>query len=93
MNRDINNESASVSRQRRGFTVGASPFNGVKLDLGILLVIGGLLWLVHDRLIGAPLGQLALLSGYGLVAMGWIIYKTRRVIRSLAAEDRQNNGA
>ncbi|MBI3771616.1 MAG: hypothetical protein HY272_02785 [Gammaproteobacteria bacterium] len=86
-------QPASLSRRGRGFTVTASPFNGVKLDLAIVMVIGGLVWLIHDRLVSAPLGQLVLLASYGLGAMCWIIYKTRRVMRSLPVAGRQDNGA
>ena len=93
MNQDNNKQAASLSRRGRGFTVAASPFNGVKLDLAIVVLIGGLVWLIHDRLISSPLGQLILLASYGLSAMCWIIYKTRRVMRSLPGEGQQDYGA
>ena len=75
---------ASLSRQRRGFTVKASPFNGVKFDLAIILVLGFLLFMVHDHLVTGELAQLAVLAGYGIVAMLWLLVRTRRVSRELA---------
>lgn len=93
MSQENHKQAASLSRRGRGFTVAASPFNGVKLDLAIVVVIGGLVWLIHDRLISAPLGQLLVLASYGLGAMCWIIYKTRRVMRSLPGDERQDSGA
>ncbi|ALP52784.1 hypothetical protein Tel_06230 [Candidatus Tenderia electrophaga] len=77
----------SLSRQGKGFTVPASPFNAVKLDLALIIIIAVVLWLIHDRLIANQLGQFLLLSGYGLAAMGWIVFRTRRVARRLAAAD------
>jgi hypothetical protein len=93
MSQENRNKAASLSRLGRGFTVAASPFNGVKLDLAIVMVMGGLVWLIHDRLISTPLGQLALLATYGLAAMCWIIYRTRRVLRSLSDDGREDHGA
>lgn len=77
---------ASLSRRSKGFTVAASPFNAVKLDLALLVVVGLVLWIVHDRLVADQLGQLLLLWGYGVLAMGWVVLRTRRVVRRLAAE-------
>ncbi len=76
---------ASLSRQKKGFTVPASPFNAVKVDLALLIIVGGVLWLIHDRLVEDPFGQFLLLAGYGAAAMGWIVIKTRRVAKRLAA--------
>lgn len=75
---------ASLSRQRRSFTVKASPFNVVKFDLAIILILGVLLFLVHDLLVTDELTQLAVLAGYGLLAMAWLLVRTRRVSRELS---------
>jgi hypothetical protein len=72
----------SLPRQRRGFTVAASPFNGVKLDLALIVIVGMVVWLIHDRVIENGFGQLLFLAGYGLCAMIWIVLKTRRIARS-----------
>jgi hypothetical protein len=72
----------SLPRQRRGFTVAASPFNGVKLDLALIIIVGVVVWLIHDRVIENGFGQMLLLAGYGLCAMIWIVLKTRRIARS-----------
>ena len=73
----------SLTRQRRGFTVQASPFNAVKLDLALILFVGVVLVFVHSRLVSNQLGQLGLLAAYGIVAMCWLIFRTRRVIKQL----------
>ncbi len=76
----------SLARKRRTFTVAASPFNGVKLDLALIVVVGVVVWLIHDRLIENGFGQLLFLAGYGLAAMVWLVAKTRRIERSQYAE-------
>jgi hypothetical protein len=80
---------ASLSRQRRSFTVKASPFNAVKLDVALIVIIGVMLVLVHGRLVQNSLGQLALLAGYGVAAMVWIVVRTRRVSRRLTGTEAQ----
>jgi hypothetical protein len=64
-------------------TVAPSPFNGVKVELGIALLLGLLLWLVHERLVSGTPGQLMLLLGYGCLAAAWLVWRTRRVLRRL----------
>lgn len=86
---------ASLSRQRKGFTVQASPFNAIKLDLALILIVGAVLLIVHDHLVVNQLGQLGLLAGYGIVAMCWVVIKTRRVEKQLAEAElksRQESG-
>ncbi len=75
---------ASLPRQRRSFTVKASPFNSVKLDLAVIFILGFLLFLIHDRIVDGELFQLAILAAYGVVAMIWVVFRTRRVSKKLA---------
>ncbi len=70
----------SLPRKKRSFTVQASPFNGVKLDLALIAVVGLVVWMVHDRLIDNALGQLLFLATYGVLAGVWVIRKTRRIV-------------
>lgn len=72
---------ASLARQKKGFTVQASPFNVVKFDLALILIVGVVLMFVHERLVEGQLSQLALLFGYGVAAMCWVLFRTRRVAR------------
>lgn len=69
----------SLSRKKGGFTVQASPFNGVKLDLALILVMGVAVWMIHERVTDNVLGQLLLLIGYGVLAAVWVVFRTRRV--------------
>lgn len=75
---------ASLPRRGKAFTVQASPFNAIKLDLALILVVGIVLLIVHERLVDDQLGQLLLVAGYGLVAMLWIVMRTRHVLKKHA---------
>ncbi|NOX42314.1 MAG: hypothetical protein GXP19_01055 [Gammaproteobacteria bacterium] len=62
------------------FQVAASPLNGVKFDLAIILVISVLLLVTVDKLLTNFFGQFLFLAGYGVVAMIWLVTKARRVV-------------
>jgi len=62
------------------FTVAPSPFNSIKFELGVILLIGLLLLLVHGRVIGSPRLQLLLLVAYGIIGMAWLIVRTRWIL-------------
>lgn len=80
---------ASVSHRKPAFTVAPSPFNAVKFELGVILVVGILLlsiqWRINDVLV-----QFLLLLGYGLLGMGWIIFRTHRVLTQSVAKQGHN---
>ncbi len=63
----------------RGFGVAASPFNRVKLELGIILVMVPVFWLLIGRLLSQPDAQLLALALYGVVGASWLILRTRQV--------------
>lgn len=71
---------------RKGLTVAPSPLNEVKLDLGVILMVGLVLLLVQERALDNVLLQLLLLLSYGLLGMIWIIIRTRRVMAKIARE-------
>ena len=80
----MNKRARSVTRPAKYFAVAASPFNVVKLALGVVLVVGALLVLVTGRLTASPATQVLLLSTYGGIAALWLIAKTRQVSRAQA---------
>ncbi len=81
------------SLTQRGFKVAPSPFNEVKFDLGIILVIGVLLLLIQSRITDRLDWQLLLLLGYGLLGMLWIIFRTRRVMARLSRREDDTDGS
>lgn len=72
----------SIPSQRPRFSVAGNPFNGVKIGLVMILLGGAPLWLTVDILVQAPAAQLALLGGYGLAGMGWVVIRTRHILRN-----------
>ncbi len=72
-------EETTLASRAKTFTVAPSPFNTVKFDLGIILIIGCLLLLAHGRITSSPLLQFLLLLGYGIMSMAWIVFRTRRI--------------
>lgn len=78
--------NAAENTQSKGFGVAASPFNGVKLELGVCVILGVLLWLGADSITADEGAQLLILLAYGLLAMGWLVLRTRAVLRRCEAE-------
>ena len=70
----------SVHRKGKGFTVSASPMNGVKFELGVILMVALLFWLVVERVTDDSFWKLLSLLLYGVVAMAWLIFRTRQVL-------------
>lgn len=66
--------------------VDPSPFNEVKLELGIILTIGVFLLLIQGRFVDSVVLQFLLLSSYGFLGMGWIILRVRRVLQKMNYE-------
>ena len=70
-----------------GFGVAASPFNSVKMELGIALIIGLVLWLAADSITASVGAQLLLLVGYGLISSVWLIFRTHRVLKQCGSKE------
>ncbi|MCC8986669.1 MAG: hypothetical protein LM523_03000 [Candidatus Contendobacter sp.] len=73
----------------KGMTVAPSPLNEVKLDLGIILAVGGLLLLAQGRVLDSLLLQLLVLVSYGLIGLIWIVVRTRQVMAKLTDHPEQ----
>lgn len=81
-------ESGSVTGGK-GMTVAPSPLNEVKLDLGIILTVGGLLLLVQGKIVESLLVQLLVLVSYGLLGLCWIVIRTRKIMAGIARDREQ----
>lgn len=77
----MNERARSVPGSGKSFSVNASPFNAVKLSLGVVIVVGVILVLVTGRLTASTPAQLLLLCSYGAIAAFWLVHQTRRVLR------------
>lgn len=79
-------ESKSSVTGGKGMTVAPSPLNEIKLELGIILTVGGLLLLVQGRLVDSLPVQLLVLVSYGFLGLTWIIVRTRKVMAEIARD-------
>lgn len=71
----------SLPENKKGFTVNASPLNPVKLELGIILIVGILLLLINGYITDSRTTQFLILGGYGVFAMAWLVVRARSVVK------------
>jgi len=69
--------------KKKGFGVAPSPFNGVKLELGIFISLGVLSWFAIHYFTKDTVLQLLLLLVFSVSAMLRLVYKSRRILRRL----------
>lgn len=81
MSKQSSQQEPVPATPKTGFGVAASPFNGIKIELGIVILIGFVLWLAADSITGSLATQLLLLVSYGLISAFWLIFRTRRVLQ------------
>jgi len=62
-------------------TVAPSPFNAVKRDLGLILILLPLVWLLIHRVVADPGAQAGWLAAFSLVAGVWLLGRAWRVRR------------
>jgi hypothetical protein len=77
-------------RQSRDVEVAASPFNGIKIELGFAILLGAILWLAADSITVNETTQWLMLLGYGLTSMCWLMLRTRAVLRRCVANGETN---
>ncbi len=82
MNQQVPQENDRQSAGK-GFGVAASPLNSVKLELGIILFVGLLLWLAVDSITADIANQLLILALFGGVGALWLVFRTRRTLKQL----------
>ncbi len=89
----INNEDLhSVPHNKGGTTVNASPFNGVKFDLGIILILAVFVLIIVSAAEPNFLAQFLYLAAYGIASMAWLVVKIRKVNYSLEHAAKDFNG-
>lgn len=76
----------SVTRNEMAGTA-ADPLRRVKLELGVILLLAVVAWLLVERLVESWWWQLAALSAYGMIGMMWLVLRARRVMRQLTRRE------
>jgi len=83
---------STVESPPQGFGVAASPFNGVKLELGICIILGTLVWLGADSITADEDAQLLVLLAYSVLGTIWLVMRTRAVLRRCEAGQAGSSG-
>ena len=73
-------QSDTEAVNRSGMRVAASPLNGVKLDLAIIIVVLLLIWLVLANTVTDMVIQTVILFVCSGLAASWIIFRVRRIL-------------
>ena len=68
---------------KSAFSVAASPFNGIKLELAIILIVGFVLWLVLDSITDNDLTHVAALLIYSCSAAAWLAWRVRSIVQQI----------
>ena len=87
-------ENSHKIKTSKSFGVAPSPFNAIKLELGIVIVVGVLLLIGVDSITQDILIQIGLLFVAGVSAMVWIIWRTHNVLKrqsKMPPETKPNN--
>lgn len=71
--------SQSSSENSKAFAVAASPFNAIKLELVIILIVGFLLWLLLNSITENDLTHVFILFVYGVSGAVWLSLRIRKV--------------
>lgn len=74
-------ESSVPQVKPRAFGVAASPFNGIKIELGFAILFGTVLWLAADSITASEGTQWLILLVYALSSTTWLVLRTRAVLR------------
>lgn len=85
MSKNHGQDIKSVTRMQHAFTVAANPLNAVKFELGVVLALGVLVWLLHGWFASGVALQFVVLAGYGLIGMLWVVLRARRILRNVSA--------
>jgi hypothetical protein len=83
----------SVTGKRRNVTVAPSPFNAVKFELGVLLLLAVPVWILVVRLVAGDGRQLLYLIAYGTLAALWLVVRIRFVMAAEVKSGKGEDGA
>ena len=81
-------QPGSVTRKRYTMTVAPSPLNGVKIDLGVIVVLLPLVWLVVHRAFETADGQLLAMAGFSVITALWLVARVRWVAARVRRQGR-----
>ncbi|MGD8566703.1 MAG: hypothetical protein PVJ39_01265 [Gammaproteobacteria bacterium] len=74
----------SEQNRKPGLQVAPSPFNAVKLELAVIIVLGSVFWLIVDSITSNDVAQIGLLLLFGLISAVWLVVRTRYLARHVS---------
>ena len=77
---DVRERLNRIFNRGQEFSVAASPFNPVKLDLAIIIAVAIIYLLVVMKAVDDEGVQFLLLAGYGFAAAIFLIWRVRRIV-------------
>lgn len=75
-----------VPQKGKGVVVEPSPLNHIKFELGVVLCIALFILLLVPSFISDLFQQLMILSGFGVLASLWLIWRIRRAVAEIAEQ-------
>lgn len=69
-----------------GLVTASGLLRRAKLELGLILLLAGVVWLLAGRLFDNTLAQLAVLGSYGAAGMLWLLRRARQALACLERE-------
>ena len=87
------NSSHSVTGKRRVVTVAPSPFNAVKYELGVLLLLAIPVWILVEKLVAGAGRQLLYLVAYSGLASLWLVLRIRYVMNAEVNSKKGRHGS
>ncbi|WP_455206719.1 hypothetical protein [Kaarinaea lacus] len=68
-------------KDNKGLHVAPSPFNAIKLELAVIMIVGFMLWISVDSITNSEAAQIVILMVFGVLSAGWLIARTHYVLR------------
>lgn len=75
-----------MNKKATGFSVAPSPFNSIKLELGVIIVLLPLVWGLVHVFISSTLLQFIALAGFSAAASLWLLFRIYRLQQRLIAK-------
>ena len=69
--------SSTATPAKSGFSVASSPFNAIKLEIAIIIIIAFLLWAVLNSITDNDLTHVAILFLYSMTGAVWVVARIR----------------
>ncbi|MCI0508326.1 MAG: hypothetical protein L0Z73_19815 [Gammaproteobacteria bacterium] len=74
-------KSPDKKKDNRGLYVAPSPFNAVKLELAVIMIVGLLLWIAVDSITINAAAQIVILMSFGVLGAFWLVIRTRYLLQ------------